>query len=91
MLFSITHHRCSRVALSAQTCSAPAPILQSLCSPVATGIHLDELYSDLGMADETPDDVMHSVCDPQLPDAGEVWGGVVEKSGEWLDLAREAM
>jgi len=44
---------------------------------------LDQLYSDLGMADETPDGVLHSVCNPTLPDAGEVWGGVVEKSGEW--------
>jgi hypothetical protein len=52
---------------------------------------LDQLYDDLGMADETPDDVMHSVCQPELPDATEVWGGVVEKSGEWLDQAREAM
>ena len=39
---------------------------------------LDLLYSELAMADETPDDVMHSVCDPEFPDAGEVWGGVVE-------------
>ena len=52
---------------------------------------LDQLYSDLGMAEETRDDVMHSVCDPELPDAGEVWGGVIDKSGEWLDLARAAM
>ena len=52
---------------------------------------LDQLYSDLGMEDETPDDAMHSVCDPELPDAGEVWDGVVEKSGEWLDQARGAM
>ena len=43
------------------------------------------------MDGETPDDVLHSVCDPQLPDAGVVWDGVVEKSGEWLDLARAAM
>ena len=43
---------------------------------------LDQLYSDLGMVDEIPDDVMHSVCDSELPDAGEVWAGVVEKSGE---------
>jgi hypothetical protein len=28
---------------------------------------LDQLYSDLGIADGTPDDVMHSVCDPELP------------------------
>jgi hypothetical protein len=46
---------------------------------------LDQLYSDLGMADEVLDDVMHSVCDPELPDAGEVWGvwgKVVDKNGE---------
>jgi hypothetical protein len=28
---------------------------------------LDVLYSDMGMVDETTDDVMHSVCDPKLP------------------------
>ena len=44
---------------------------------------LDQLYTDMGMADETPDDVMHSVCNPILPDAAEVWVGIVEKSGEW--------
>ena len=52
---------------------------------------LDQLYSDLGMADETPDDVMHSVCHPTLPEAGKVWVGVVEKSSEWLGQARAAM
>lgn len=52
---------------------------------------LDQLYSDLGMADEPPDDALHSVCAPELPDASEVWGEVVEKSGEWLDEARAAM
>jgi hypothetical protein len=52
---------------------------------------LDQLYADLGMADETPGDVMHSVCDPQLPDAGQVWGDVVEKFGGWLDQARGVM
>jgi hypothetical protein len=46
---------------------------------------LEQLYSDMGMVDETPNDVMHSVCNPTLPEAGKVWGGVVEKSGEWLD------
>ena len=39
---------------------------------------LDLRYSELAMADETPDDIMHSVCDPEFPDAGEVWAGVVE-------------
>lgn len=27
---------------------------------------LDQLYSDLGMADELQGDVMHSVCDAEL-------------------------
>jgi hypothetical protein len=40
------------------------------------------------MADEVQDDVMHSVCDPELPYAGDVWGGAVEKSGEWWDPER---
>jgi hypothetical protein len=39
---------------------------------------LDQLYSELGMADEATGDVMHSVCDPELPETVEVWGGVVE-------------
>ena len=52
---------------------------------------LDQLYSDMEMADETPDDAVRSVYDPALPDAGEVWDEVVEKSGEWLDEARAAM
>jgi hypothetical protein len=51
---------------------------------------LDQLYLNMGMADETTNDVMHSVCDSELPDAGEVWAGVVEKSGEWSDQARGA-
>jgi hypothetical protein len=52
---------------------------------------LDQLYADLGMADAAPEDVMHSVCDPELPDASEVWGEAVDRSGEWLDQARAAM
>jgi hypothetical protein len=52
---------------------------------------LDQLYVELGMTDVTQEDAMHSVCDPDLPDAGEVWGGVVAKSSAWLDQAREAM
>jgi hypothetical protein len=52
---------------------------------------LDQLYVELGFENETPDDVIHSVCDPELPDAGDVWDGVVAKSGEWLDQARAAM
>ena len=43
------------------------------------------------MADETPDDVMHSVCDPQLPEPGQVWGGVVDQVGQWLDSLMEAV
>ncbi len=36
---------------------------------------LDRLYGELGMVEEVPDDVMHSVCDPQLPEPGQVWDG----------------
>jgi hypothetical protein len=46
---------------------------------------LDGLYSDIGMADEAPDDVMHSVCDPQLPEPGQVWGGVVDQVNQWWE------
>jgi hypothetical protein len=46
---------------------------------------LDQLYLDLGMDDETTEDAMHSICDPELPDAGEVWGGVVENMDQWWE------
>ena len=52
---------------------------------------LDQLYLDLGVQEEASGDAVHSVCNPELPDAGKVWDGVVAKSGEWLDQAREAM
>ena len=39
---------------------------------------LDQLYEELGMGGQVPDDAMHSVCDPKLPDAGEIWGGLLE-------------
>jgi hypothetical protein len=52
---------------------------------------LDQLYADLGMVDETPEDAMSGVCDPELPDAGDVWDEVVETSGQRLDQARAAM
>jgi hypothetical protein len=52
---------------------------------------LDKLYSDLGMTDESPDDVMHSVCDSKLPDTGVVWGGVVENMDQWWESLVEAV
>jgi len=44
---------------------------------------LDQLYSDLGMVDETPDDAMHAVCDPELPEPGNIWDGVVNQVDQW--------
>ncbi|MEH6580291.1 MAG: hypothetical protein V7754_00035 [Halioglobus sp.] len=35
---------------------------------------LDQLYSGLGMTDEVQGGVIHNVCDPELPDAGELLG-----------------
>jgi hypothetical protein len=52
---------------------------------------LDQLYSDLGMADEVTEDVMHSACDPELPDTGAVWGGVVENMDQWWESLVEAV
>jgi hypothetical protein len=52
---------------------------------------LDQLYSDLGMEDETPDNVMHSTYDPELPDAGEVWDGVVDQVDQWWEELVEAV
>jgi hypothetical protein len=46
---------------------------------------LDLLYSDLGMDDETPDDVLHSVCQPELLDAAAGWDGVVEDVDQWWE------
>jgi hypothetical protein len=46
---------------------------------------LDQLYADLGMADEVQEDAMHSVCDPELPDAGDVWGEVIENMDQWWE------
>jgi hypothetical protein len=39
----------------------------------------------IGVADQVPEDVMHSVCDPELPDAGDVWGEVVENIDQWWE------
>jgi hypothetical protein len=53
-----------------------------------------QLYSDLGMEDEKTDDAMHSVCDPELPEAGEVWSGdesVVEPDNVGNDVGRESV
>ncbi len=52
---------------------------------------LDQLYSDLGMRDATPDDVMHSVCDPELPEPGQVGGGVVDQVDRWWESLVEAV
>ena len=62
-----------------------ADAVYELYAACETMRELGQLYSDMGMADETPNDVMHSVCHPTLPDAGEVWDEVVEQSGEWSD------
>ena len=44
---------------------------------------MDQLYKELEMEDEASDDAMRSVCDPQLPDAADVWRGVLENMDQW--------
>jgi len=44
---------------------------------------LDQLYSELGINGESSENLMHDVCDPELPQPGEVWDGVVENIDQW--------
>lgn len=46
---------------------------------------LDTLYTELGMAQATPKDTLHSVCNPELPDAENVWEGVTNSSSGWWE------
>ena len=39
---------------------------------------LDQLYLEMGLAEAVPDDVMHTVCDPNLPDPGTIWESVID-------------
>jgi hypothetical protein len=52
---------------------------------------LDQLYLDLGMGDETPDDVMHDVCDPKLPETEDIWSDVANNADQWWASLRTAM
>jgi hypothetical protein len=52
---------------------------------------LDQLYSGLGMADEVPDDALHTVCNPTLPDPDQVWNDVLHNIDQWWDSLREAI
>ena len=52
---------------------------------------LDTLYAELEIADETNEDTMHTVCNPELPDPGEVWKGVVRKTDQWWDELVDAV
>ena len=45
---------------------------------------LDQLYADMGMDEEIPDDVLRSVCNPALPEPATLWQHVIEKSDQWL-------
>lgn len=44
---------------------------------------LDQLYADMGMDEEIPDDVLRSVCNPSLPDPAALWKQVIDKSDRW--------
>jgi hypothetical protein len=52
---------------------------------------LDALYAELGMENHTEEAVLHNVCNPVLPEPGEVWDGVMARRDAWLDRAREAI
>jgi len=44
---------------------------------------LEELYLELGVQEKVSGDAIHAACNPRLPDAGAVWDGVMQKSGQW--------
>jgi hypothetical protein len=43
------------------------------------------------MEGEVHEDAMHRVCGPELPDAGDVWGGVVENVDQHWESLLEAV
>ncbi len=52
---------------------------------------LDKMYLDMGMEDETPDDILRSVCNPVMPGAGDVQGGSVDQADQWWEELVEAV
>lgn len=52
---------------------------------------LDTLYIELGMTQTTPEDTLQSVCNPELPDARQVWEDVTESSSGWWDAIQGSM
>jgi hypothetical protein len=52
---------------------------------------LDTLYSDLGVTQTTPDDTLHSVCNPKLPDAQQVWRDIADNSSGWWDAIQNSL
>lgn len=45
---------------------------------------LDQMYAEMGMKSEIPDDVLRTVCDPPLPDNDYIWEQVLQKSSDWM-------
>jgi hypothetical protein len=43
------------------------------------------------MANDTPDDMLKSVGDPELPYAVEVWGGFVDNLDQWWESLVECV
>lgn len=52
---------------------------------------LDQLYSELGMTEEVPDDAMHGVCHPTLPDPDKVWNDVKNNIDQWWSSLKGAV
>jgi hypothetical protein len=69
------------------------PDATDILSPACESLRdLDQLYADMGMADEAPDDAIHTACNPELPDAGKSGAGLLRKAGSggvsWWRLCR---
>ncbi len=52
---------------------------------------LDQLYADLGMPDQSPEDAIRTACNPDLPSAEEVWADVLRQSEAWWQSVADAL
>jgi hypothetical protein len=52
---------------------------------------LDELYSELGVVEDLPDESVHAVCNPNLPDPSQVWADVMGSIDQWRESLLEAL
>ncbi len=56
--------------------------LYAACETVSD---LNQLYAELGLEEEVPDDVLNTTCNPPLPDPDQVWSDVTGRIDQWWE------